>query len=94
MSTLTPEQIEKYCSIGISVRNSFVTKDITGEPVRITSAKEEEKLCNEFGVARYDDYKKSFKEKREEIASRRENMKDSKFVNDPLNDERFKNVFR
>lgn len=94
MSALTAEQIDKYRSIGINVRNSFITRDINGEEIRITSAKEEEKLCSEFKVARVDDYKETFKKSREEILNRKTNLKDSNFVDDPVNDERFNHVFR
>jgi predicted nucleic acid-binding Zn-ribbon protein len=54
----------------INVRDSFVTSDITGKPIHITSSRDEERICADNGVARYNDYRETFKNSKQKQALR------------------------
>lgn len=48
----------------VHVRQPYVTSNITGEPVEIRSARQEEDLCNRHGVARIMDGESSVVKKK------------------------------
>jgi hypothetical protein len=62
-----PKRSKLYKPYSVSVVD-FVTENITGTPVRITSRKHEAELCEANGVSPYDDYKETFKNSAQKMA--------------------------